>query len=80
MIDIEASVSTWRNCFSAFYLFCLRSGKGLTRRANQEHKNIIAEFVNARSGISAAGILLPRYATTNDARPNRTLCASQHGR
>jgi hypothetical protein len=59
MIDIEVSVSTWRSCFSAFYVFCLRSGKGLTRRANQEHKNIIAEFVNARSGITAAGILLP---------------------
>jgi hypothetical protein len=55
MIDIEASVSTRRNWFAAFYVFCLQTGKGLTRRANQEHKDIIAEFVNARSGDRRCG-------------------------
>jgi len=59
MIDVVARTSfIWRSCFSAFWIFCLRSRKHLTRRANQEHKDIVEEFVNARRADDAAGILL----------------------
>jgi uncharacterized membrane protein len=75
MIDIEASVSSWQSCFAAFWGFCLRSGKRLTRRANREHKEIVAEFANARSGNNRCGhFAVAAYGNQQCATGSHALC------